>query len=926
VRLPSLFDFRRVLKLGTSPGANNGVLVNGREGVDPAEITVFSDSGEADVDLAIYGLGAGRVYVDGSLPELVNRKGVASGYAPLDAGTLVPAANLGTGSSISTKFLRGDQTWQTVSGTGDALTSNPLSQFASTTSAQLAGVISDETGSGALVFATSPTLVSPALGTPSALIATNVTGTASGLTAGTVTTNANLTGPITSVGNATTIADAQLAAIAGLTSAANKGITFTGSGTAATYDLTAFALTFLDDATASDVRTTLGLGTLATQSGTWGTAIATDTIWDTKGDLVAATGNNAAIKVPIDTDGKVLTCDSTATAGVSWQPNAIPTITLTGNVTGTSSTGSIATTIAANAVTLARMAQMATASFLGRNTAGTGDPEVLSTATVKTMLSLTGTNSGDQTITLTGGVTGSGTGSFAATVVTNANLTGPITSVGNATTIADAELAAIAGLTSAADSLPYFTGSGTAALATLTTFGRSLIDDAAAVNARTTLGLAIGTDVQAYDAELAAIAGLTSAANKGITFTGSGTASTYDLSAFALTLLDDAAAVNARTTLGLAIGTDVQAYDAELAALAGLTSAADSAPYFTGSGTAALMTVTTAARTVLDDTTVSAMVNTLGGATAQGSGGIVRETSPTLTTPVLGVATATSINGTSIPSSKTLTVTTDKLSVFAATSSSELAGVISDETGSGALVFGTSPTLTTPVMSGPLVTGASGSIQRPALFYWTRTLRQWLSDPTGGTVTNLGFLAAPTANGTATAGAGSTRHFNTYTSTGSSGDVVGWTPATFSYTRRVYEPTFIAAIRTDSSIASLRFWIGLFSASPTGSDTAAGSMAAFSYSDTRDGTAFWRTITRDNSTTVTTTTSIAIATGTEYVLRIEASTTAGLVEFYINDVLAASHNANLPVSTTTMSPNVSGTATTAATKAIRIASVALLTA
>ena len=47
---------------------------------------------------------------------------------------------------------------------GDALTTNPLSQFAATTSAQLAGVISDETGSGALVFATSPTLVTPNIG------------------------------------------------------------------------------------------------------------------------------------------------------------------------------------------------------------------------------------------------------------------------------------------------------------------------------------------------------------------------------------------------------------------------------------------------------------------------------------------------------------------------------------------------------------------------------------------------------------------------------------------------------------------------------------------------------------------------------------------------------------------------------------------
>ena len=77
----------------------------------------------------------------------------------------------------------------------------------------------------------------------------------------------------------------------------------------------------------------------------------------------------------------------------------------------------------------------------------------------------------------------------------------------------------------------------------------------------------------------------------------------------------------------------------------------------------------------------------------------VVDTSPTLVTPVLGVATATSINGTTIPSTKTLVVTTDKISALAATTSAELAGVISDETGSGALVFGTSPTLSSPTIT-----------------------------------------------------------------------------------------------------------------------------------------------------------------------------------------------------------------------------------
>ena len=95
---------------------------------------------------------------------------------------------------------------------------------------------------------------------------------------------------------------------------------------------------------------------------------------------------------------------------------------LSGDVTNT--TGSLVTTIANSAVSLAKMANVATGTVFYRKTASTGAPEVQTLATLKTDLGLTGTNSGDQTITLTGHVTGSGTGSFATTiangVVTNA--------------------------------------------------------------------------------------------------------------------------------------------------------------------------------------------------------------------------------------------------------------------------------------------------------------------------------------------------------------------------------------------------------------------------------------------------------------------------------------------------------------------------
>jgi hypothetical protein len=111
----------------------------------------------------------------------------------------------------------------------------------------------------------------------------------------------------------------------------------------------------------------------------------------------------------------------------------------------------------------------------------------------------------------------------------------------------DPDLAAIAALTSAADKLAYFTGSATAALATFTAFARTLLDDADAATARATLGLGtIAVEDEATAAQIRA-----GTASKAV-------AADKLLSAMAVQTLTDAAtvswdmstAINAKVTLG----------------------------------------------------------------------------------------------------------------------------------------------------------------------------------------------------------------------------------------------------------------------------------------------------------------------------------------------------------------------------------------
>ncbi|MBI2356382.1 MAG: tail fiber domain-containing protein [Candidatus Doudnabacteria bacterium] len=121
-----------------------------------------------------------------------------TGTLTLGAGKTLTASN--------TLTFTGTDSSSVAFGTGGTVTytSNNLSVFSATTSAQLAGVISDETGSGALVFATSPTLVTPTLG------------------AATATTINKLTITTPTTGSTLTIAD-------GKTLTANNTLAFSGT-------------------------------------------------------------------------------------------------------------------------------------------------------------------------------------------------------------------------------------------------------------------------------------------------------------------------------------------------------------------------------------------------------------------------------------------------------------------------------------------------------------------------------------------------------------------------------------------------------------------------------------------------------------------------------------------------------------------------
>ena len=225
----------------------------------------------------------------------------------------------------------------------------------------------------------------------------NVENTALSTWAG--TTNITTLGTIaTGVWSGTVIADNKIASA--LTGKTYDGLTLTAAAIGFTIagGVTSKTLTISNTLTlAGTDSSTLNIGT----GGTLGSAAFTASsayevpltfstgLTRSTNTITVNTSQNIATLSNLTSNGFVKTSGGAGTLGIdtSTYLTGNETITLSGDVSGSGAT-SITTAIGANKVTLGMMAQIATDSFLGRDTASTGDVEVLSASTTKTILSL----------------------------------------------------------------------------------------------------------------------------------------------------------------------------------------------------------------------------------------------------------------------------------------------------------------------------------------------------------------------------------------------------------------------------------------------------------------------------------------------------------------------------------------------------------